>query len=192
MHLRAGPHEGRSALQTLARPDAHHSDEHTGLVLQSWFVPRTLRVAWSFTGEKNLCGKPLGSFFVEHARDPLRMSLAVGLGVFIGIAPIWGYQMVAAAAAAHFLRLNKAITLLASNLSIPPMMPLILYAALALGHWLFTGHALSLSFTLRNMTKANALESLEQWVVGSLVLAVLVAVVGTVTTYSVARLVRQR
>ena len=102
------------------------------------------------------------------------MSLAVGLGLFFGIAPLWGYQMIAAAAAAHFLRLNKAITLLASNISIPPMMPLILYGALALGHWLFTGHRLVLDFSAQQMTKAKALEYLGQWFVGSLVLAAVV------------------
>jgi len=81
---------------------------------------------------------------------------------------------------------------LASNISIPPMMPLILYAALALGHWLMTGHKLILDFPVLQITKARALEYLGQWFVGSVVLALLVAAVGTVTTYSVARLVRKR
>jgi uncharacterized protein (DUF2062 family) len=170
---------------------AHITTMNIGLVLQSWVVPRTLRVAWSY-GEKKSLRNSIGEFFVEHAHDPLRLSLAVGLGLFFGIAPIWGYQMIAAAAAAHFLRLNKAITLLASNISIPPMMPLILYAALALGHWLMTGHKLVLDFPVQQITKASALEYLGQWFVGSLVLALLVGAVGTVTAYSLARLVRKR
>lgn len=170
---------------------AHITIMNIGLVLQSWFVPRTLRVAWSY-GEKKSPRKAIAEFFVEHAHDPLRLSLAVGLGLFFGIAPIWGYQMIAAAAAAHFLRLNKAITLLASNISIPPMMPLILYGALALGHRLITGHKLVLDFPVQQITKARALEYLGQWLVGSLVLALLVAAVGTVAAYTVARLVRKR
>ncbi|MCF6343024.1 MAG: DUF2062 domain-containing protein, partial [Bacteroidales bacterium] len=48
-------------------------------------------------------------------------------GVFIGIVPIWGFQMLAAAFLAHFLRLNKVLVLLASNISIPPMIPFIIY-----------------------------------------------------------------
>jgi uncharacterized protein (DUF2062 family) len=170
---------------------AHIATMNIGLVLKSWVVPRMLRVAWSY-GERKSLRKSIGEFFVEHAHDPLRLSLAVGLGLFFGIAPIWGYQMIAAAAAAHFLRLNKATTLLASNISIPPMMPLILYAALALGHRLMTGHKLILDFPLQQITKAGALEYLGQWVVGSVVLALLVAAVGTVTAYSVARLVGKR
>jgi uncharacterized protein (DUF2062 family) len=167
---------------------AHITSMNVGLVLQSWLVPQSLRAAWS-CGERKSLFKVIREFFSEHAHDPLRMALAAGLGLFFGIAPIWGYQMVAAAAAAHFLRLNKAITLLASNISIPPMMPLILYGALALGHWMFTGQGLELS--LEQMTRAKALQYLAQWAVGSVALGAIVAVVGTVITYSVALLLRK-
>jgi glycosyltransferase involved in cell wall biosynthesis len=170
---------------------AHITIMNIGLVIQSWVVPRTLRVAWSF-GEKKSPKKAAAEFFAENAHDPWRMSLAVGLGLFFGIAPIWGYQMIVAAVVAHFLRLNKAITLLASNISIPPMMPIILYSALALGHWLLTGHKLALDFSAQQMTRARGMEYLGQWFVGSLALAAGVAVVGTVATYGLARWSRQR
>jgi uncharacterized protein (DUF2062 family) len=159
-----------------------------GLVLQSWCVPRTLRIAWSF-GEKKSVRTAASEFFSENADDPWRIALAVGLGLFFGIAPIWGYQMIAAAAVAHLLRLNKAITLLASNISIPPMMPFILYAALALGHWMFTGHGVA--FSVEQITREKALEYLGHWFVGSLVLAALVGTLGTTVTYGVARLLRK-
>jgi uncharacterized protein (DUF2062 family) len=117
------------------------------------------------------------------------MALATGLGLFFGIAPIWGYQMIAAAGVAHLLHLNKPIALLASNISIPPMMPFILYGSLALGHWMLTGEALALS--LEQLSRSVALEYLWHWVVGSLVLALLVAAIGTGVTYSVAVLLRK-
>jgi len=98
--------------------------------------------------------------------------------------------MLAAGTLAHLLRLNKAITLLASNISIPPIMPFILYGGLALGHWLFTGHGLN--FSTQQITRSLALQYLEQWCVGSLVLGAAVAAMGIVTTYSLARLFRQR
>jgi len=168
---------------------AHITIMNIGLVLQSWVVPRTLRAAWSF-GEKKTLRQTFGEFFTEHAHDPLRLSLAVGLGLFFGIAPIWGYQMILAATVAHWLRLNKAITLLASNISIPPMMPFILYGALALGHWLFAGQPLDL--TPQQMTKSRALEYLWQWAVGSLVLGAVLGALGTVITYGTARLVGKK
>ena len=148
---------------------AHITVMNIGLVLQSWIVPRTLRVAWSF-GQRKTARKIAREFFAEHAHGPGRLSFAVGLGLFFGIAPLWGYQMIVAAAVAHLLRLNKAITLLASNISIPPLMPFILYGGLALGHWLFTGRGLD--FSAQEMTRARALEYFGHWVVGSVVLAV--------------------
>jgi uncharacterized protein (DUF2062 family) len=160
-----------------------------GLVLQSWTVPLSVRRAWSL-GEKNSVRRVLKDFFAEHAHDPARMASAVGLGLFCGIAPIWGYQMLAAAALAHLLKLNKAIALVASNISIPPVAPFILYGSLALGHYLFTGHGLELS--THQMTRAQVLQYLGQWCVGSVALGAIVAAVGTMTAYSVARLMRHR
>lgn len=168
---------------------AHITFMNIGLVLQSWFVPRTLRVAWS-CGKKISPRTTLHEFFTEHAHDPLKLSLAVGLGLFFGIVPIWGVQMAVAATVAHWLRLNKAITLLASNISIPPIAPFIIGAAFILGHWMFTGEVLKLAPP--PMHGANAFIYIGQWLVGSVVLAVVVGALGTVTTYAVARLVQRK
>lgn len=167
---------------------AHITFMNIGLVAQSWTVPRALRVAWS-RGEKTSFRRALAEFFGENAHEPWRMSLAVGLGLFLGIAPLWGFQTLATAVAAHWLRLNKAIAVLASNISIPPVLPFILYAALALGHWMFTGKLVD--FTAKEMTKAMVLDYLWHWFVGSLVLASLVAAVGIGTTYTLARMTRK-
>lgn len=171
------------------RDFAHITLMNIGLVLQSWCVPRVLRAAWSL-GEHQGFRRALVEFFSEHAHEPLRMALAVGLGLFFGVVPIWGAQMLVAAAAAHWLRLNKAITLLASNISIPPMMPFIFYAALTIGHWLFTGQRLE--FSVAEMNRATAVQYLQEWLVGSLALGVLLAAAGTVVAYTLARVLRKR
>ena len=164
---------------------AHITFMNIGLVLQSWSVPQPLRIAWS-CGQRWGFHRALREFFSEHAHDPLRMSLAVGLGLFFGIVPIWGFQMVAAAAAAHRLRLNKAIALVTSNISIPPMVPFLLFAATALGHYLFTGQTLMVALT--DMTPALAREFIWQWLVGSILLAIIAGVLGTASSYIIARL----
>jgi uncharacterized protein (DUF2062 family) len=158
------------------------------LVWQSWLVPAPLLRVWSL-GQHQSFRQVLREFFADHTDEPGRVAAAVGLGLFCGIAPIWGYQMLAAAALAHRFRLNKAIALLASNISIPPVAPFILYGGLWLGHWLFTGQALD--FDWRAMTFARAIEYLGHWFVGSFVLAGLAAAVGTAVTYVVARLIRR-
>ncbi len=168
---------------------AHITLMNIGLVLQSWTVPRAVRTAWSY-GRHWSVRHVAREFFSENTHEPGRMACAVGLGLFFGIAPFWGFQMLLAAMVAHWLRLNKAITLLASNISIPPMMPFILYAALALGHRLFTGQALELS--IKEMTHERALNYLTEWLVGSFALAALVAAVGTAAAYGLGRVFRKR
>jgi hypothetical protein len=159
------------------------------LVIQAWLVPRTLRAKWSL-GASPHWRSALGEFFAEHTEDRGRLALAVGLGLFLGIAPIWGFQMLAVAGLAHVLRLNKAVALLASNISIPPMMPFILYGGLALGHWLFTGRALD--WSAPQATRARVLDYAGEWWVGSVVLAAGVAVAGMVATYGLARLLTRK
>ena len=159
------------------------------LVLQSWFVPRVVRNAWSH-GERFSLWQTTRLIFSDHAHDPARLAGAVALGIFCGIIPLWGIQMLVAATLAHWLRLNKAITLVASNISIPPMMPFILYGGLALGHRLFTGQALE--FSPSQMTKARAVEYLWQWALGSVLLAVLAGALGGMLTYALARVARRR
>ena len=62
-----------------------------------------------------------------HNENPAKVSTAIGFGIFMGIVPIWGFQMLTAAFLAHFLRLNKILVLAASNISIPPMIPFLIY-----------------------------------------------------------------
>ena len=161
---------------------------NAGLIIQSWTIPIALRTSWCL-GKKNSVVGTVKELFGENAHDPLRLASAVALGFFFGIAPIWGVQMVAAATVAHWLRLNKAITLLASNISIPPMMPFIFYGALAFGHWIFTGEALHL--TKQEVTHQVVATYLGQWLVGSFALAFLVAGLGFVATFGIAKITKK-
>lgn len=108
--------------------------------------------------------------FVDFKRNNLRLSLSMGWGIFCGILPIWGYQMLFATLSAHFLKLNKAIALVFSNISIPPMIPFILYGSLRIGYALYPSDV-NLSFD--NLTIEGAYTSLLQYIVGSIGLAVL-------------------
>lgn len=104
----------------------------------------------------------------RSGESPCRLAAAVGLGVGCGMLPVWGYQLVVALVAAHLLRLNKVVAAVCSNVSIPPMIPFILYASLRIGAWLL-GAEFSLHLSDMSLAAAGAL--LGQYVVGSLVLA---------------------
>lgn len=162
---------------------------HSRLSIQAFFAPPILR--------KLVTGGELGRMppgrrvrtvlrhlFTHDAETPARLAWSVGLGLFCGIAPIWGFQMSAAAALAHKLRLNKAIALVASNISMPPVAPLILVAGLITGHFLRTGKWIGFSAK----TAPGLIPSyLGDWVLGSLALAVLAGAMGAVTAFLVAR-----
>ena len=63
----------------------------------------------------------------QHNEKPVKVASALGFGVFMGIVPIWGFQMLTAAFLAHLMRLNKVLVLVASNISVPLFIPFILY-----------------------------------------------------------------
>ena len=167
---------------------AHITLMNIRLVLQSWLVPLSLRVAWS-EGRSPSFGKAAREFFSEHAEDPWPLSLAVGLGLFFGIVPVYGLQLLLALIVAHHLGLNKAITAVASNISIPPMIPFILFGSLMLGHWLFTGEIIALSPL--DISKANVAKYFWEWFAGSLALAVIVSLFGMAISYIIAKLSNQ-
>lgn len=107
---------------------------------------------------------------IVHSPDSnMRMAAAMGWGIFCGIVPIWGYQMVVAGVTAHFLKLNKVVAIVFSNISIPPMIPFILYGSMVAGAW-----ALGMDniFSIENISLDNVFESVAQYVVGSLMLAI--------------------
>ena len=75
--------------------------------------------------------------FSENNESPSKTANALGFGVFMGIVPIWGFQMIVATFFAHKLKLNKAIVLLAANISIPPAVPFLIYMGYQTGFFIY-------------------------------------------------------
>ncbi|HEX2252351.1 MAG TPA: DUF2062 domain-containing protein [Thermoanaerobaculia bacterium] len=70
---------------------------------------------------------------------PVRRALAVGLGTFIGVFPVYGLHLALSTIAARVLRLNRGITYFAANINNPFTLPFLLWIEARLGHWLLTG-----------------------------------------------------
>jgi uncharacterized protein (DUF2062 family) len=167
----------------------HISRLHSALAMQAVCLPPALRqlsarATWAGLPRRHRLRTALRHLFEENAQTPGQVARAVGVGLFCGIAPIWGYQMVVAALVAHWLHLNKAIALTASNISFPLAAPFILVGGLVLGHGLRTGEWLE--FRTEGLLDRLPLH-LWDWVVGSLVLATAAGLVGMLTAYRVAR-----
>lgn len=110
-----------------------------------------------------------------------KIAASIGLGVFFGIFPIWGYQMIAAGVTSHFLKLNKVLTIISSNISIPPMIPFILYGSF------FTGGLLlgrDLNLELSSITFTDVYSDFIQYLCG----AVIFAIVCGVAVYLISRI----
>lgn len=106
----------------------------------------------------------------QSPESNLRMSLAIGLGVCCGILPAWGYQMWIALGVAQVARLNKVLAVVASNISVPPMIPFILFGSYAIGCRLLN-NPIALLFS--EVTFDSVMVNLWQYLLGACVLALL-------------------
>ena len=103
------------------------------------------------------------------------------MGVFIGISPFWGFQTIIVLALAVLLKLNKAIAFSFSNISFPPLIPFIIYGSLKIGSYLITSDKpLLLNM---DMTFADIQKNIAQYLVGSFVLATILAFLFGITSY---------
>ena len=116
----------------------------------------------------------------ESRESNLHIAKSVGLGLFFGIAPLWGYQMLAAVATAHLLKLNKVITLVSSNISIPPMIPFILYGSFAAGAFIL-GEPVKLIPSELSLESISV--SLKQYLIGSVAFAAVAGIAGLAISY---------
>ena len=116
----------------------------------------------------------------ESKETNLHIAKSVGLGLFFGISPLWGYQMLAAVATAHLLKLNKVITLVSSNISIPPMIPFILYGSFAAGAFIL-GEPVKLIPSELSLESISV--SLKQYLIGSVAFAAVAGITGLAVSY---------
>jgi glycosyltransferase involved in cell wall biosynthesis len=149
---------------------------------------------------QNMTWKNFKAFMHKHFLDSnesvMRKSSGVAFGVFMGIIPIWGYQFISALILAHFLKLNKAIVGLAAQISVPPLIPFLIFASLKTGQ-LVLGKDVSQSIfnsginTVQEIWDAMKLHLVE-YLIGSVVFAVLMAFLFGLGTYIALRLIQNK
>lgn len=110
-----------------------------------------------------------------------KKAASVGFGVFMGIVPIWGFQLLIGIPLAVLMRMNKVLFIAAANISIPPMIPLIIFASYYTG-----GFFVEEKMRFQSLAEIN-LESIHanfiQYTTGACILAVIAGVIAAVITY---------
>ncbi len=148
---------------------------NAGLFFQRFFLPPAILGPMHSKGV--LKGGYIRRFFgaikeiaAADFSSPWRFAAAIGLGVFCGIIPAWGFQMVLAYTLARLLKLSRPLTLLASNISIPPMIPFLLYGSLLSGR-LILNNELTFSINISNITLDYVWNFTKEYLVGSIAFA---------------------
>jgi glycosyltransferase involved in cell wall biosynthesis len=116
---------------------------------------------------------------------------SVGIGVFSGILPAWGFQMFIGLFFAVIFKLNKGLVVIASNISIPPMIPLIIFLSYKAGGFWMGSKNTEIMFSM-HLTVKSISAHLEQYIYGSITLAVIAGLLATLLTFTFLRIFKRK
>lgn len=107
--------------------------------------------------------------------SPEKKALSIMLGVFVGLIPLYGFQTLLVIFLALYFKLNKVIAIAFSYISIPPLIPFIIFIEFKTGQWILN-NASETSLYKAGGT-LNITENLGTFITGSLIVSIGVSVV---------------
>ena len=154
-------------------------------ILNTWFVILTIFYIKPSEFFRRLKKKGVKRFFIEDLLGsydtPRKKALSIALGVFIGVSPFWGFQTVLVIFLAIVFKLNKTIAFAFSNISLPPVIPFIIYGSLKMGQFILGE---SVSYSIAELTENfEVYKHLKTYIVGSFCLAMLLAILFGLFSY---------
>lgn len=129
------------------------------------------------------------AIFVHPEESNTRKAASVGFGVFMGIVPVWGFQLAIGIPLSILFRLNKALFLLAANISIFPITAFWFMASIVTGNWLLGNEGLILSW--QDLTLARVKQEGFAFFLGGTVLALTLGIISFLLTYVVLTFLRK-
>jgi len=135
--------------------------------------PHQKLISKDLSREKISALHPLRSIktLLTENTSPRQLASACALGVFLGTLPIIGFHNITILFAASYFRLNKVVALATSGLCVPPFVP-----ALCIEAGYFMRHGTFLTEISIKTLGYQALDRIYEWLLGSLVLAPVFAV----------------
>ena len=117
--------------------------------------------------------KGLKRFFKENVLESdgsnETKAKSIALGFFIGLSPFWGFHSFLAITLSVYFKLNKLLTFMSSQVTFPPLIPLIIFLSMMVGAPFVANtanlqdQAFDLEFIKNNLT---------QYIIGSFILSI--------------------
>lgn len=118
---------------------------------------------------------------VKPEESNLSKAKSIGFGFFMGIVPVWGFQLLIGIPLSIFFKMNKVLFLAAANISIPPCIPLIIYGSYKFGGLFYKNGVQLTSF--ESLTLNSIHVNFVQYCIGGTLLAVVTGVTGFLISY---------
>lgn len=121
------------------------------------------------------------SIFVHPEETNHTKAASVAFGVFMGIVPVWGFQLAIGIPAAILMRLNKALFIVAANISIFPFTPFIWMASLITGKWILGNREWIVAW--KDLTLQRFIQEGFAFFLGGTVLSIVSGIAAYILTY---------
>ena len=126
---------------------------------------------------------------IKSDESNLTKSLSIGFGFFMGIVPLWGFQLLIGIPLAFFFKLNKVLFVASANISIPPFIPFIIFFSYLLGKPFVENETQITSFN--SLTLESIHLNFIQYVIGAVLLAIATGLVSTLASLLVLNVFRK-
>jgi glycosyltransferase involved in cell wall biosynthesis len=156
---------------------------NTFLVLTAliWYYPRKLFSVRTWNVIKHEAIKPEETNF--------RKALSIGFGFFMGIVPLWGFQLLIGIPLAILFRMNKVLFIAAANISIPPMIPFIIYGSFICGQLFLTGTTNTAQLT--DLSLEAIRKNVYQYAIGACIFAVIAFIASFLVSFTLLKIFRK-
>jgi glycosyltransferase involved in cell wall biosynthesis len=146
-----------------------------------WYYPRKLFSIRTWNVIKHEAIKPEESNF--------KKAISIGFGFFMGIVPLWGFQLLIGIPLAILFRMNKILFIAAANISIPPMIPFIIYGSFICGQLFLTGQTNTAQLT--DLSLETIQKNVYQYAIGACIFATIAFIASFLVSFTLLKIFRK-
>lgn len=117
--------------------------------------------------------------------SPRRAASSVACGLFVGSTPFYGFHFPICAGLSYIFGLDLIVTYLAANISIAPVVPIMVFSQVQIGTFVLEGHWLTINLSQLNLQEA--LDMTKRLLVGAFLVGSVLAIIGGSLTYWITR-----